>query len=226
VPPLDPVRYPSLMVYGRKPCRQAMSVEGAAARTTQTVTTRFDRCRHADTCQQFSSAHCSAALPHAGGPAVLDPLTPAVGTTAERGAGQLAAWHRMCCREGSQPCSTGKSRLMSVASCGLRRLFGHPAWRFDAPFLDIAANEQVSVRNHGGEDHRFTEVDEKFGGGRVAAFNAALGLPARPDCAADAAPPIHPGEHTEVKGLSQGTHYFMCCIHPWMHAVIEVSPHE
>jgi hypothetical protein len=104
--------------------------------------------------------------------------------------------------------------------------FGHPAWRFDAPFLDIAANEQVSVRNHGGEDHHFTEVDEKFGGGRVAAFNAALGLPARPDCAADAAPPIHPGEHTDVQGLSQGTPYFMCCIHPWMHAVIEVSPHE
>jgi hypothetical protein len=80
--------------------------------------------------------------------------------------------------------------------------FAHPAWRFDAPFLEIAANEKLSVRNHGGEDHSFTEVDEKFGGGRVAAFNAALGLPAHPDCAADAAPPIHPGEHTEVKGLS------------------------
>jgi hypothetical protein len=84
----------------------------------------------------------------------------------------------------------------------------------------------VSVRNHGGEDHTFTEVDEAFGGGRVAAFNTALGLTARPDCAADVAPPIHPGEHIDVKELSAGTHYFMCCIHPWMHAVMEVSPHD
>ena len=104
--------------------------------------------------------------------------------------------------------------------------FGHPAWRFEAPFLESAAHETVRVRHHGGEDHRVTAVDEKFGGGRVAAFTAALGLPTRPDCGADAAPPRHPGEHTEVKGLSQGTHDFMGCIHPWMHAVSEVSPHE
>src|SRR5215475_6039259 len=49
--------------------------------------------------------------------------------------------------------------------------FGHPAWRFNAPYLEIEANEKVSVRNRGGEDHTFTEVDEAFGGGRVAAFN-------------------------------------------------------
>jgi hypothetical protein len=104
--------------------------------------------------------------------------------------------------------------------------FGHPAWRFNAPYLEIEANDTVSVRNHGGEDHTFTEVDEAFGGGRVAAFNTALGLTARPDCAADVAPPIHPGEHIDVKELSAGTHYFMCCIHPWMHAVMEVSPHD
>src|SRR5882672_3884348 len=54
-------------------------------------------------CQQLSSAPCGAALPHVGVPALLDPLTPAVCTTADRCAGQLAAWHRMCCREGSRP---------------------------------------------------------------------------------------------------------------------------
>src|SRR5262245_22027567 len=48
--------------------------------------------------------------------------------------------------------------------------FGHPAWRFAAPYLEIEANEQGRVRNRGGEDHTFTEVDEAFGG-RVAAFN-------------------------------------------------------
>ena len=31
--------------------------------------------------------------------------------------------------------------------------FGHPAWRFAAPYLEIEAHEKVSVRNHGGEDH-------------------------------------------------------------------------
>jgi hypothetical protein len=104
--------------------------------------------------------------------------------------------------------------------------FGHPARRFNAPYLEIEANEKVRVRNNSGEDHTFKEVDEAFGGGRVAGLNTALGLTARPDCAADVAPPIHPGEHIEVKGLSEGVHYFMCCIHPWMHAVIEVSPHD
>ena len=27
--------------------------------------------------------------------------------------------------------------------------FGHPAWRFDAPYLEIQANEKVQVRNDG-----------------------------------------------------------------------------
>jgi hypothetical protein len=104
--------------------------------------------------------------------------------------------------------------------------FGYPAWRFAAPYLEIEANDTVRVRNHDGEDRTFTEVDEAFGGGRVPELNRALGLTARPECAAADAPPIHPGEHTDVKGLSEGSHYFMCCIHPWMHAVIEVSPHD
>jgi hypothetical protein len=106
--------------------------------------------------------------------------------------------------------------------------FGHPAWRFNAPYLEIDLNEKVRVTNRGGEDHTFTEVsapegESPFGGGRVDALNKALGLTALPQCGADVAPVIHHGDSVQIKGLSQGTHYFQCCIHPWMHAIIEVE---
>lgn len=101
--------------------------------------------------------------------------------------------------------------------------FGHPAWRFNAPYVEIESDEKVRVRNNGGEDHTFTEVSEKFGGGRVGALNTPLGLTALPECAADVAPVIHAGDSIEIKGLSADTHYFMCCIHPWMHAIIDVK---
>jgi hypothetical protein len=101
--------------------------------------------------------------------------------------------------------------------------FGHPAWRFDAPYIEIQLNEKVQVRNDGGEDHTFTEVSV-FGGGRVDALNTPLGLTALPECAADVAPVIRPGDSVQIKGLSEGIHLFECCIHPWMHAVIEVGP--
>jgi hypothetical protein len=137
------------------------------------------------------------------------------------------------CRLASDVLSGGESAVfdgeVTLEECSelwTPAAFGHPAWRFEAPLRGSAAHETVRVRHHGGEDYRVTVVDEQCGGARVAAFHAALGLPIRPDCGADAAPPIHPGEHPEVQGLSQGTHDFMGCIHPWMHAVIAVSPHE
>src|SRR5262245_13656 len=100
--------------------------------------------------------------------------------------------------------------------------FGHPAWRFDAPYLVIKPNQKVHIRNVGGEDHTFTEVGA-FGGGRVPALNAPLGLTPRPECAEAIAPSIRPGDGVRVEGLSEGVHLFECCIHPWMHAVIEVQ---
>src|SRR5262245_4230744 len=103
--------------------------------------------------------------------------------------------------------------------------FGHPAWRFAPPYLEIESHQKVKVRNDGGEDHTFTEVPE-FGGGRVAGLNTALGLTALPQCATEGAPVVHPGDSTEVQGLSEGIHLFQCCIHPWMHDVIEVSPRD
>ena len=111
--------------------------------------------------------------------------------------------------------------------------FGHPAWRFNAPYLVIDPDEKVRVTNRGGEGHTFTEVLEveegksPFGKGRVPALNDPLGFPdpeVIPEvCGAAAAPIIPPGGSVQVKNLSEGTHYFMCCIHPWMHAIIQVG---
>src|SRR5262249_48964216 len=100
--------------------------------------------------------------------------------------------------------------------------FGHPAWRFDAPYMEIGPQEKVRVTNKGGEDHSFREVSGAFGGGRVPPLNGPLGLTPLDQCDASVAPAIHAGETVQIQGLSPGTHYFMCCIHPWMHAVIDV----
>jgi plastocyanin len=107
--------------------------------------------------------------------------------------------------------------------------FGHPAWRFNAPYVAIDPDERVRVTNRGGEDHTFTEVPEleegknPFGGGRVDALNAPFGLTPLPQCGAAVAPMIHPGDSIQIKKLREGTHYFQCCIHPWMHAIIQVG---
>src|SRR5689334_17565018 len=93
-----------------------------------------------------------------------------------------------------------------------RAAFGHPAWRFHAHYLEIASGAEVRVTNRGGEDHTFTEVSEQFGGGRVAGLNAPLGLTALPQCAEALAPVIHPGDSIQIKNLSEGTHYYLCCI--------------
>ena len=116
----------------------------------------------------------------------------------------------------------GRVTFPEFASLLSPAAFGHPAWRFDEPFLEIRPSQKVQVRNDGGEDHTFTEV-AAFGGGRVDALNGPLKLTARPECAADVAPPIRPGESVQIKGLREGVHLFECCIHPWMHAVIHVQ---
>src|SRR5262245_25569231 len=85
--------------------------------------------------------------------------------------------------------------------------FGHPAWRFDAPYVAIQPNGGVHVTNKGGEDHTFTEVPEleegknPFGGGRVDVLNAPFGLTPLPQCAEDLAPVIHPGHSVQIKEL-------------------------
>jgi plastocyanin len=34
---------------------------------------------------------------------------------------------------------------------------------------------------------------------------------------------LPPGDSVEIEGLDAGTHKFMCCIHPWMRAAVDVN---
>jgi plastocyanin len=101
-------------------------------------------------------------------------------------------------------------------------VIGHQAWRNDPSYLKIRAGQTVRVKNEGGRVHTFTKV-AAFGGGKVP--NPALneGLVTAPECPGSI--DIAPGESTNVSGLAAGNHRFMCCIHPWMRALIKVKPH-
>lgn len=100
-------------------------------------------------------------------------------------------------------------------------VIGHPAWRNEPSYLKIELDKKVKVKNEGGRPHTFTEV-ANFGGGRVPPLNA--GLAPAPECATSTN--LLPGESAEVTGLSEGNHRFQCCIHPWMRALIKVTPED
>jgi hypothetical protein len=95
---------------------------------------------------------------------------------------------------------------------------GHPSWRNDPPYLVLGAGETLRVRNDGGRPHSFTEVAE-FGGGIVPDLNE--GLEFAPECS-DAVI-IGAGGSFTIPALESGNHRFMCCIHPWMRAVVSVT---
>ena len=100
-------------------------------------------------------------------------------------------------------------------------VIGHQAWRNDPPYLEVRAGTSVRVRNEGGRAHTFTKV-AAYGGGKVP--NPALneGLVTAPECPGSI--DIAPGGRTNVSGLAVGNHRFICCIHPWMRALIKVKP--
>jgi hypothetical protein len=103
---------------------------------------------------------------------------------------------------------------------------GHPSWRIAPAYSTPELGDKLRVSNGGGRGHTFTEVAE-FGGGFVPALRA--GLLVAPECAAAATAPgaiIPPGGRVELSGLSVGNHKFQCCIHSWMHAVVNVEPEE
>jgi len=107
-------------------------------------------------------------------------------------------------------------------------IIGHPAWRFQPSYLDLEAGEILRVTNGGGEAHTFTEV-AAFGGGSIPFLNGVHGpagtipLTQAPECPLEAPPAVlSPGDSVNLK-LSPGLHNFMCCIHPWMRAVVDVE---
>ena len=99
-------------------------------------------------------------------------------------------------------------------------VIGHQAWRNDPSCLEIKADATVRVKNAGGRPHTFTEV-ANFGGG--IAPNPALneGLTTAPECPGSMV--IAPGDAAKLEGLAVGSHRFMCCLHPWMRAQVEVK---
>lgn len=96
---------------------------------------------------------------------------------------------------------------------------GHPAWRNSPSYLVMKEGATVRVRNAGGRNHTFTEV-AAFGGGVVPPLNQ--GLTRAPEC--PFAIGIAPGESVKLSELGVGNHLFMCCIHPWMRAMVKVVP--
>jgi plastocyanin len=101
-----------------------------------------------------------------------------------------------------------------------------PKWDFEPDTLTINKGTVVSVVDQGGEPHTFTEV-KQFGGGFIAGLNS--GEAPVPECAAGfndvavAKTRIIQGSTSLFTGLSKGTHYFQCCLHPWMRVKVEVK---
>jgi hypothetical protein len=104
-------------------------------------------------------------------------------------------------------------------------VIGHQAWRNDPSYLKIEEGQSVRVKNRGGRPHTFTEVAE-FGGGFIPPLRE--GLTPAPECVSMQNPPLTllPGESIRLRGLDDGDHRFMCCIHSWMRALIKVKPDD
>jgi plastocyanin len=100
---------------------------------------------------------------------------------------------------------------------------GHPAWRMEPAYVSIHTGQTVRVTNSGGEGHTFTAV-MAFGAGSIGALNGTDTTRAQ-ECSANPAKlaVIAQGETIDVSGLAPGPHNFMCCIHPWMRAVVDVE---
>jgi plastocyanin len=117
-----------------------------------------------------------------------------------------------CVRNGGVNLDVFINQLIKHGSVG--------AWHFAPDPVRLKEGDRFQAKNHGGEVHTFTEVDE-FGGGFVQELNDILGLTPTPECAALAQtnPPaglVFPGESTDPEEEEAGVHHYQCCIHPWM----------
>jgi hypothetical protein len=117
---------------------------------------------------------------------------------------------------------------LNVFLAQVQQLHQAPAWRFAPGSVSVVPNQPVVVKNMGAEAHTFTEVAH-FGGGFVPELNQLAGnltpvaecSPGNPELNLMAAG----GSVTETES-APGPTLYMCCIHPWMHAVINVSRFE
>src|SRR5262249_52895677 len=110
----------------------------------------------------------------------------------------------------------------------------HEDWKFNPGPSGASLNNggTIQIRSDGGERHTFTKVAQ-YGGGLIAAFNAAVGnAPTRPEGQTtqnEGNANIRVGQDTTQQftaGTSplfpKGQHLYQCCFHPWMRTVITV----
>lgn len=99
----------------------------------------------------------------------------------------------------------------------------HHQWRNQPTHVALTAGRDLTLRNVGGEAHTFTPVAE-FGGGFIPDLNALTGNPVpAPECLDFGSLEFVPaGASVSLAVLGEGTHKFMCCIHPWMRTTAEV----
>lgn len=127
------------------------------------------------------------------------------------------------CRNVTLGASTTLSDLFAKAAAGEP----DPGWDFEPDTLKIDQGTDLSIVDQGGEPHTFTEVAH-FGGGFIPGLNAP-GETAVPECSGGfanlevAKTRILQASTFRVSDLPKGTHYFQCCIHPWMRVKVEVK---
>jgi hypothetical protein len=108
-------------------------------------------------------------------------------------------------------------------------------WRFNPDTIEAEEGTKLILTNLGGELHTFTRV-EKFGGGFVAPLNAPSGNPipamecaqVLPDGSLAPQPETPDIQFVEALTTEQGPTVradegpirFQCCVHPWMHFVV------
>ena len=104
-----------------------------------------------------------------------------------------------------------------IAELGENQKVG--SWHFTPGLLNVRVGDVLVARNHGGEVHTFTEVEE-FGGGVVPDLNALSGNPVpAPECLG-AISNVLPGETQSEEVEEAGDEHYQCCIHPWMRTTV------
>jgi len=98
------------------------------------------------------------------------------------------------------------------------------AWHFAATNVNVFAGQTLTVTNHGGETHTFTEVAH-FGGGIVPFLNQLSGNPVpAPECLELSGSDFIAAGDTRQESVDEsGTEMYQCCIHPWMRVVVSAK---
>ena len=100
------------------------------------------------------------------------------------------------------------------------------AWHNAPSKMNVRVGQTLVARNHGGEVHTFTEVEE-FGGGIVPVLNALARTPVpAPECLSLGGDDFVPPGGTYRDDVDEpGTELYQCCIHPWMRTTVHARGH-